>query len=98
MTLEEFKANREQEPALFPQPVSDALTADDVRGDAAAGTPVAEESAIDQPPQNGAADSPPTGIERGEPIQPAEEPATNPQISEPAQLEPGGGSVGLGLF
>ena len=102
MTLEEFKANREQGPVSFPQLIPEPLAGDAAPGDLASATPVDEEAAIDQLPPNGAADSPPPHIERGDAVQSAPEPATNPAISEPAielvseppQLEPDGESIG----
>jgi len=105
MTLEEFKAHRTQEPSLLLQPVPDLPPADADPAEPAAATPVAEEAVIDQIP-NSAADAPPPTAERGDAVQSAPEPATNPAISEPAielvaappPQAPGNESIGPALF
>jgi hypothetical protein len=100
LTIEEFKAKRDQQPgSFFLKPVPDPAPAEAATPEPVATTPATEEVAIDQDVPAPAVDAPAASVvERGEPPKLSPDPATPPVTSEPVillaaahpEVEPGG--------
>lgn len=88
MTIEEFKASREEGAGLSPKSVAEPLTAEPETGGAVLSTTSLEETAVDQPSANTAADPPAAAPERGEAIELFVEPATPPSREQGSTSSP----------
>jgi hypothetical protein len=87
MTIEEFKAKRDQQSdSFFLKQVPDPTPAEATTPEPVTSTPATEMVAIDPVAPATAADGPPVSAERGEVLQPSSDPTTPPISSEPVIL------------